>query len=202
MSIKTAKPDHPILDPIAQRFSPYVYDPRPIEKKKLLSCLEAARWAASSFNEQPWTFILATRENPSEFARVLGCLMEANQEWARDAGVLILTVISKTFSRNNSPNRVAEHDLGLAAGNLVIQATKDGLQAHQMAGINLAQIRTTFGVPATHEPMTAIAIGYAGDPNKAKNPELGKRDLAARTRKPFKDWVFTGAWSNPAKEVV
>lgn len=200
-TIKTAKPDHPILPILTERFSPYVYDPRPVERAKLLSCLEAARWAASSFNEQPWSFLLATREDGAEFARMLACLMEANQEWAKDAGVLLITVVSKTFTRNGSPNRVAEHDLGLATGNLTAQAAALGLQVHAMAGVNLAKVRQTYGIPDTHEPMTAIALGYAGDANKAANKALAERDLAPRARKPLAQIVFTGGWQKTSPAV-
>lgn len=199
--IKVAKTDHPILPAIAARFSPYVYEPRAIEPKKVLACLEAARWAASSFNEQPWSFIMALREDKAEFAKVLACLGEPNQVWAKDAGALILTVVCKTFSRNGTPNRVAEHDLGQAAANMAIQATHEGLQVHQMAGVNLTMVRQTYAIPATHEPMTAMAIGYAADPKSASNADLGSRDAAARGRKPFSEWVFTGNWKQPAKAV-
>ena len=115
---KRALPDHPVHDLIADRWSPYIFERREVEREKLLSCLEAARWAASSFNEQPWSFIVAERTDEEEFNRMLSCLMEANQAWAANAGVLLLTVVSKSFSRNNKPNRVAQHDLGLAVGNL------------------------------------------------------------------------------------
>jgi nitroreductase len=199
---KAARPDHPILTEIVHRYSPYVYEPRAVEKPKLLACLEAARWAASSFNEQPWSFIMAVRDDAAEFKKALDCLMEANQVWAKDAGVLILTVIAKNFTKNNSPNRVAQHDLGIAAGYFSLQAVKEGLQAHQMAGVNLAKVRQVYNVPDTHEPMTAIALGYAADPSKAANADLGKRDLAPRDRKPLKQWVFTGGWQKPAKETV
>ncbi len=197
--VKVAVTDHPILTPIAARFSPYAFEPRTIEKAKLLSCLEAARWAASSFNEQPWSFIIALREDKAEFAKMLACLGEPNQEWAKDAGALILTVVCKTFTRNGTPNRVAEHDLGQAAANLAIQATDEGMQVHQMAGVNLTQIRQAYNVPATHEPMTAIAIGYAADPDTAANKELASRDTVARSRKPLSEWVFTGGWKQSAK---
>src|SRR5215212_5312678 len=135
--VKHATPDHPILQPIAERWSPYAFNGQPVEREKLLSCLEAARWAESSYNEQPWVFFLAERTNAAEFERALECLLEANQVWARHAGVLILTATSRTFKKNGSPNRVAEHDLGIAAAHFALQATALGLQAHQMAGVNL-----------------------------------------------------------------
>src|SRR5204862_5051820 len=90
---KLAKPDHPVLPVIAQRWSPYAFEPRPVEREKLLSCLEAARWAPSSYNEQPWTFILAERADSQEFGRLLDCLVEGNRVWARNAGVLLVTIV-------------------------------------------------------------------------------------------------------------
>lgn len=195
---KIARPDYPILPEIVHRYSPYVFEPRPIQRPKLLACLEAARWAASSYNEQPWIFLLAQRDDEAEFEKALACLTEANQAWARDAGALILTAISKTFSRNGNPNRVAEHDLGLAAANLTLQAVREGLATHQMAGVNLTKVRQTYGVPETHEPMTAIAIGYAMDPAAAADQELASRDTTPRTRKPLKEWIFTGEWHKPS----
>src|SRR5688500_7607928 len=158
---KLAKPDHPILPVMAERWSPYAFDPRPVERDKLLSCLEAARWAASSYNEQPWTYILAERTDKAAFDKMLGCLVEGNQAWAKNAGVLMLGIVSSFFTKNGNPNRVCEHDLGLAAGNLTIQATALGLHVNQMAGIEPAKIRATYKVPDGHEPLTGIAIGYA-----------------------------------------
>lgn len=193
---KRATPDHPIHELIADRWSPYIFEPREVEREKLLSCLEAARWAASSFNEQPWSFLVAQRPDESEFKRMLSCLMEANQAWAANAGVLLLTVVSKSFSRNNNPNRVAQHDLGLAVGNLSLQATQFGLAVHQMAGVELSKARTTYSIPDSHEPVTAIAIGYAGDPSQ--NEALAQRDQAARSRKPLSEFVFSGGWRKAA----
>jgi len=198
-AIKVARPDHPVLPVIAERWSPYAYDPRPVEREKLLSCLEAARWAASSYNEQPWTYILAERADAAEFAKVLSCLVEGNQAWAKNAGVLMLGIVKRNFSKNNSPNRVCEHDLGLAAGNMVLQATALGLQAHQMAGIEPARIRATFKVPDGHEPLTGIAIGYPANVQPGTSDPLGQRDLAPRTRRKLSEFVISGTWGQPAK---
>ena len=197
---KRAQPDHPIDDAIAARYSPYAFDPRPLDDAKLLSCLEAARWAASSFNEQPWRFIIAKREVEAAFGRLLSCLMEANQAWAKDASVLILTVAKDSFTRNNNPNRVAEHDIGLAMGNLTHQASILDLAVHQMAGINIAKIRQEFGVPEGFDPVTAVALGYAADPAKA-DESFRERDQAPRSRKPLSEWVFDDKWDQPAKVV-
>lgn len=193
--VKHAATEHPVIAPIPDRWSPYAYEPRSVEKAKLQSLFEAARWAASSYNEQPWVFIVALRENQAEFQKALGCLVEANQAWAKDAGVLILTAYSKRFVRNNTPNRVAEHDLGQAAAHLALQATALGLQAHQMAGIDIAKTRATYSIPEGYEPHTAIAVGYAASNG---DPEMLKRDHTPRQRKAFSQFVFAGGWNKPA----
>ena len=188
---KLAETDHPILPVLAERYSPYAFEPRPVETDKLLSCLEAARWAASSYNEQPWRFILAVREDAASFDTMVQCLVEANQAWAMNAGALIITVTRRTFSKNDKPNRVAEHDIGLAAGNLCVQAQSLGLHVHQMAGIDMTKCRLTYKIPDGYDPVTAIAIGYAADPaGFAGDEQLAERDKGARARMPLNEWVF------------
>jgi nitroreductase len=192
---KHATPDHPILEPIAQRWSPYAFDPsRTIDNDKLLSCLEALRWAPSSYNEQPWSYLIAKREDAAAFNTMLGCLLEANQAWAKNASVLLLSVVQRNFKLNGKPNRVAEHDLGLAAGNLCIQAAALGIDVHQMAGVDLEKVRATYHVPAGYDPYTAIAMGYAADVSSISDPELRERETAPRTRKKIEEFVFAGAW--------
>lgn len=193
------KPDHPVLPVITERWSPYAFDPRPVEREKLLSCLEAARWAPSSYNEQPWTFILAERTDKAEFDRILQCLVEANRAWAKNAGVMMLTVTSRLFVKNGKHNAAAEHDVGLAAGNLVLQAASLGLQGHQMIGIERDKARTTYGIPDGHEALTAIALGYPAAVPPNTTDELQKRDVARRLRKPLSEIVICGAWGKSAK---
>jgi nitroreductase len=187
--------DYPVLPVIAERWSPYVYEPRPVEREKLLACLEAARWAPSSYNEQPWTFLLAERSDAAAFATMLGCLVEGNRAWAQNAGVLLLTIVSKFFTLNGKPNRAAEHDIGLASENMVLQATALGLQGHQMIGIEPAKIRATYGIPETHEPLTAIALGYAG--KSSDGEALAQRDASRRGRKGLSEIVLS-RWGQPA----
>ncbi len=189
---KIAQPDHPILPVLAERYSPYAFDPKPIDREKLRSCLEAARWAASSYNEQPWRFILAVREDEQAFQAMLGCLVEPNRAWAHNAGALIITTTRRTFSKNDKPNRVCEHDVGLAAANLTLQAQALGLHVHQMAGIDMTACRVTYKIPEGFDPMTAIAIGHAADPASFDNEELAQRDKGPRTRMPLHEWVYTG----------
>ena len=128
--------DWPVSDVIANRWSPYRFRPQEIEEEKLLTCFEAARWAASSFNDQPWYWIVARRQDHEAFGKMVGCLLEANQGWANQAGVLVLTATRTTFAYNQKPNRVALHDLGQAACQFSLQAVQLGLQVHQMAGVN------------------------------------------------------------------
>jgi nitroreductase len=198
---KCAQTDHPIVDVLAERYSPYAFDPRPVERDKLLSCLEAARWAASSFNEQPWRYILAQRDDAEAFERMLGCLVEANQAWARRAGALVIACTKRHFTRNDKPNKVAEHDLALAAANLTVQAQSMGLHVHQMAGIDPGTCRVTYRIPDEFEPLTAIAIGYAADPDRLDDAELAERDTAPRSRMPLSAWVFGEAFGESSPVV-
>ncbi len=192
--------DRPVIQSIASRWSPYLFLPKEIEEEKLVTCLEAARWAASSFNDQPWHWIVARRQDPEAFEQMLSCLLEANQGWAKYAGALILTAIRPTFAYNNKPNRVALHDLGQAACQLSLQATELGLQVHQMAGVNLSRVRQEYGIPAEIEPQTAIAIGYpnTGDPIDDTQKDLVERESGARKRRMLADQVYEKNWGQSA----
>lgn len=197
MNEKKARTDHPINALLAERWSPYGFEERPVATDDLRSLFEAARWAPSSYNEQPWSFFVATKADPEAFRRLLSCLVEANQEWAKAAPVLVLSVVSRRFSRNGRENRAAVHDLGLAAANLVVEATSRGLHVHQMIGIVPEKAREAFQIPEHFEAWTAMAIGYRGDP--AKLPEgLKDRDLAPRSRKSLRQFVFAGPWGDPS----
>ncbi len=195
---KHARPDHPIHDLIARRWSPYAFSDRAVSKEDLLALFEAARWAPSSYNEQPWSYLIATKEQPEEFARVLSCLEPGNQTWANAAPVLGLGCTSLRFQRNGKPNPAAVHDLGLAAGNLCLEATARGLHVHQMIGILPDKAREVFRIPDGVQPFTGLAIGYAADPSTLPE-KLKERDLAPRARKRLAEFVFTGAWGTPSK---
>jgi nitroreductase len=190
---KVAATDYPVNELIANRWSPYGFDKRPVSQEVICSLLEAARWAPSSYNEQPWSYIVATRDQADLFAKVLSCLVEPNQAWAKAAPVLLLCCTSLNFSRNGKPNAAASHDLGLAAGNLCLEATSRGLSVHQMIGILPDKAREVFAIPDGVEAVTAMAIGYAADPASLPT-ELKDRDTSARQRKPLADFVFGDSW--------
>lgn len=198
---KHANPDHPIHELHVKRWSPYAFADRAVSDDDLRSLFEAARWAASSYNEQPWRYLVATKANPAEHERLLSCLVEANQAWARAAPVLALGCTSLLFSRNGKPNAAAVHDLGLASASLTLEATARGLDVHQMIGILPDRARELYGIPEGVQPLTGLAIGYAADP--AGLPEkYRERDLAPRSRKPLADIVFGGTWGSASNLVI
>jgi nitroreductase len=197
---KQAAPDHPIHELLARRWSPYAFADRPVADDDLRSLFEAARWAASSYNEQPWRYILATKANPAQFDRLLSCLVEGNQVWAKAAPVLAIGCTSLNFALNNKPNAAAVHDLGLASASLTFEATARGLFVHQMIGILPDRVREIYHVPEGVQPLTGLAIGYAADPSTL--PErLKSRDLAPRTRKRLGEFVFEGDWGTASSVV-
>jgi nitroreductase len=190
---KSTPVDHPVHELIRARWSPRAFADRPLSPETLCSLFEAARWAPSSFNEQPWSFIVARRDEADEFARLLACLVPTNQAWARHAPVLMISVATLGFARDGRPNRHALHDVGLAAAQLTLQAAALGLAVHQMAGIDRERVRATYGIPDGFEPVAGLAVGYPGEP--ASLPvQLGQRERAPRERKPLARFVFAGRW--------
>jgi nitroreductase len=190
---KPALTEHTILDLVKRRWSPRAFDPKPVPEDVLDSLFEAARWAASSNNEQPWSYILGVKsEDPAEFERLAGTLVPGNA-WAKEVPVLALSVAKTVFSPNNVPNRVAFHDVGMATENLILQALSQGIFVHQMGGFDVEKARKLFEIPAGYEPVAMIALGYPGDPEKL-DPKLRERELAPRTRKKISEFVFRGKW--------
>lgn len=197
---RQAETSVPIHDVLKERWSPRAFDSRAVEPEKLRSLAEAARWAASSFNAQPWYFIVAAKDDPENFKRVLESFVEFNQGWAKSAPVIGLSVAGLKFENNGQPNRHAFHDVGQAAANLALQATSLGLQIHQMAGILPDKARELFSIPEGYEAVAGFALGYPGDPASLPD-QLRERELAPRVRKPIESFVFSGKWGQPANFV-
>ncbi|MBX3411935.1 MAG: nitroreductase family protein [Pirellulales bacterium] len=183
---------HPVHDFVAERWSPYVFEERSIPAADLRALFEAARWAPSSYNEQPWRFIVGTRDEPELFQKVLSCLVEGNQAWAKHTSALAIGVVSEKFVKNGKPNAACEHDLGLAAATLSLEATSRGIAVHQMIGILPDRARELFQIPEGYHALTGIALGYEGKPQD--RPELAERDRERRPRRPLHETVFGGDW--------
>jgi nitroreductase len=193
---KPASTEAPIHELIRARWSPRAFSEKSVPAEILRSLFEAARWAPSSNNEQPWAYLVATKEDPENFAEMLGVLVEFNADWAKQAPVLALS-LAHLKTRDGKPNRVALHDVGSASGQLTFEANSRGLFVHQMAGFHGEKARETFGIPADWEPVAAMAIGYPGNPDSLPQ-KLRERELAPRTRKPLKEFVMTGTWGRTA----
>ena len=191
---KPAATDAPIENLIAGRWSPRALDAsRRVEPEKLLSLFEAARWAPSCFNEQPWRYLVFDGSDSEARQKAEACLAEGNA-WAKQAPVLLIGVVRETFTRNDKPNRHAAHDLGAAGLALALQATALGLVVHQMGGFDPGAARGYFSIPEGFEPLTMIAVGYPGDVDLLA-PNLKTGETGPRTRKPQKEFVFFGGWS-------
>ena len=178
---------------IEKRWSPRAFAGTAVGVEQLEALFEAARWAPSAMNEQPWRFIYATQEDPEAYDRLLNCLVEANQVWAKNAPVLFLSVAKKTYDLNGNVNGHAWHDVGMATANLVLQATDLDLHVHLMGGFSADKARQVLEIPDGFEPVTMGAIGYIGDP-EALPEHLKARELSPRQRKPLHDIVFNGTW--------
>jgi nitroreductase len=198
---KPAATDAPINELIRRRWSPRAFADRRVEPEKLRTLFEAVRWAASSGNVQPWHFIVAAKDDPENFHRVLQTFNEKNQAWAKTAPVIGLSVAALNLPQSSKPNRHAFHDVGQAAATLALQATDLGLQLHQMGGIFPDKAREIFGIPDGYEAVAGLALGYPGDPNTLPD-QLREREVASRQRKPLADFVFTDNWATPARIVV
>jgi nitroreductase len=194
---KPAPADHPIADLLRQRWSPRAFSPDCLTEGELHVLFEALRWAPSAFNEQPWSFLVATREQPQAFEALLGCLTPGNQAWARNAAGLIITALRRDLAAKPHPNRTAQYDLGQAVAHFTFQATTLGFAVHQMAGLDLEKARAVAGIPDGHDPVTAVAFGRPGD-SAALPEDVRKKDAAPRTRKPLRDFVFGASWGQPA----
>lgn len=188
---KTAPAQYPILDVIADRWSPLAFASTPVEIEKLERIFEAARWAASSNNDQPWGFLIGATGTTAH-NKMAECLVEGNS-WAKNAPILALSVARTVFERNGKPNRHSFYDTGMATANMLVQATSEGLVVHQMAGYDVEKARTLLGLPEHHEPVALMAMGYYGDP-AALDEKNRLREKSARERKPISGFVFQGDW--------
>ena len=197
MQNKTATTTEPIAELLATRWSPRAFDADGlIATRTLVSLFEAARWAPSCFNEQPWRYLVCDRFRDEErWEMALHCLVEGNQTWAVHAPVLIAAIADTLFSRNGKPNRWCAYDTGAASENLCLQATQLGLAIHQMGGFDSDRVIECFDIPERYEPVAMIALGYPGDPDSLSERQR-ETELGARSRHPIGDFVFLDEWNN------
>jgi nitroreductase len=197
---KTAGAGHDILDVIRLRWSPRAFDPaREVPAADLLRLFEAARWAPSSGNEQPWRFVVVHRgQSPAAFAALLASLTGRNPTWAEAAPVLVLVAVRETSERDPAAvNRHAWYDVGQAVAFLTLQATAIGLSIRQMEGFDHDRAAEVCGVPAPFAPAVMMAIGYAGDPEALPVERHRHAEVKPRARRPLEDIVFAERWGTP-----
>jgi len=194
--LKQAPAVEGVLPAVLARWSPRSFAGRDVSPADLRKVFEAARWAASSNNEQPWRFLVGIR-NSSTHQKIFSSLVGFNQSWAGAAPVLILGVASSKFSHNGTDNRHALYDLGAASSYLTLQAAALGLASHQMAGYDQAAARQAFGIPEDYLLGAVIALGYQGEPSALGHEKLIAQEIAPRSRKPLSEFVFS-AWGEPA----
>ena len=189
---KPADTEHEVHPLIRKRWSPRAFTEQPVTDAQLRSMIEAARWAPSSFNAQPWRFVVARRGSDAH-AAVAATLNVFNQQWAARAPLFIVSTARPRLELNGELNRFALHDVGLATSQLVLQATALDLSVHQMAGYSLDALRAALALPPEVVPLAVLAVGYAGEPDSL--PEAFKElERAPRSRTPQTELVFDGVW--------
>jgi len=189
----TSRPLHAL---IGNRWSPRAFADKPVSRDDLVAVLEAARWAASCANGQPWRFIVARKGDAHHEAALAG-FDAGNQRWTKFAPVLIFGCARKTFERNGAPNNHAWYDLGAAMAQLTAQAQALGLVVHQAGGIERDVVRANFNVPDEFDIVVGAALGYQGDPASLPD-DLSAREREARMRKPLQEILFAGRFGEPS----
>jgi len=196
-----APAEYPVHELIRERWSPRAFSRKEISSEDLRSLFEAARWAPSSSNEQPWAFIVATRNDNENFSKALQPLVEFNANWAKNAYVLGFAVAELAFAKNNTPNRNAHYDTGAAMSQLTTEATSRGIFVHQMAGFDPDAAREVFEIPSGWDAIAAFAMGYPGDPASLPQP-YRDRETAPRVRKPIREFVMNVKWGHTANFIL
>jgi nitroreductase len=186
-----------ILEIIQERWSPYSFSPAPVEKFKLKAMFEAAGYAPSCNNEQPWTFVFTTREDKDIFDDFIGFMVDGNKVWAKNAYAIVISMARTRFSHSDKPNRWAFHDTGMAVAHLLLQAQALDVHVHQMAGYSIEKVKEYFKLGDDIEPIAMMAIGYLGD-GSLISPELLKRDEKRRPRRGINEYVFKNSLTDPA----
>jgi nitroreductase len=190
---KPAVTAYPIDGLLAERWSPRAFAETPITDAEIGALLEAARWAASCYNDQPWRFVVGRRGAGDGWQRLFDTLTPGNRAWCARVPVLMLSVAVGAFRHNGAANRHAQHDVGMASAQLALQASSMGLAVHLMAGFDRERAREALAIPDGCEPMAMIALGRPDLPDVLPEP-LRARELAPRQRLGLDEIAFAGAW--------
>ncbi len=195
---KPARVSTPIHDLLARRWSPRAFDPtKAVSRSQILALLEAARWSPSCFGEEPWRFIVWDKtQDAASWQKAFACLSQGNQAWAKNTPVLILAASEPKFSHSGNDNRWYQYDTGAAGLSLCLQAVALGLEAHQMGGFDVEQLRAAFEIPQAIALMSMIAVGYEAEPETLEG-ELRTRETSPRNRRPLSTHFFLGSWGKP-----
>lgn len=201
MQHKVATTANPIHELLTKRWSCRAFDvEKPVTQDQVISLVEAARWAPSCFGDEPWRFIVWNRnKDASSWKKAFNCLVEWNQNWVKNAPILILVTANTIFRKNGKNNAWGQYDTGAAAENLCLQAVSLGLMAHQMGGFDADKVRSEFGIPEQFTCMAMIAVGYQGE-ESVLNDELKELELAPRERTPLGEHFFEGAWGTSIQQ--
>lgn len=192
---KPAITQEKIHDLILNRWSPRAFDAKKeVSQSMLNGLMEAARWSPSCYNDQPWRYIICAKSlDENSWQNMLDCLAEKNQQWAKNAPVLILSIAMENFGHNGKTNRWASYDTGAASLGLCLQAQSQGMVVHQMGGFNVDKVRTHFNLPSDCMPMSVMAVGFQGD-SEILDDEFKSTELAERSRKPLNECFYFGSW--------
>lgn len=195
MISKPAQTSQPIDALLRKRWSGRAFiENQPIAREQIIALLEAARWAPSCFNDQPWRYIVFDRFHDRDaWQKAYACLSEGNQKWVIQAPVLLIAFANTRFTQNGKPNRWGQHDTGAASTSLCLQAASMGLMAHQMGGYDRDKVRETFGIPEQFDIMSMIAVGHPADEQDLAGEQL-ERELQPRQRAPLGEHFFDSAW--------
>lgn len=197
MQHKLATTQVKIHDLIASRWSPRAFDPdKPVSHDDLIALLEAARWAPSCFNDQPWRFIVCIKaEDEKAWRNALEAIVEKNRLWAQNAPILMLAVAMPNFNHNGKPNRWGMYDTGAASLSLCLQANALGLIVHQMGGYDADKARELFRLPDDCTPLAMMAIGYQAE-SDTLHEDFRSAELAERSRAKLQERFYLGVWGN------
>lgn len=195
---KPAETEQKIEKVLAERWSGRAFDSNlPVTNEQIIAICEAARWAPSCFGDQPWRFVIWNRyEDEISWQKALDCLSPGNQDWAKNAPLLILAASVQTFSHNDSANRWVGYDSGAASISLCLQATAMGLMSHQMGGFDAEKLKDVFTIPAEIDMWAMIAIGHPAALDSLSEAQL-ERELKARERSPLSRHFYASDWGVP-----